>query len=169
VIETAIDYKTLYEQLVAQNATLQQELANLKRIIFGSKNERFVPSESAPSQLTLDIQADAVAACSVTKMQKIEYVRNSTQVTREHPGLTKLPEHLERREIIIEPTQVIEACKKIGEEITEELEYEPGKFFVNRYVRPKYVKQIVKVSPLRPWFMALCIKPLLALVCWHKL
>ena len=140
MIETAIDYKTLYEQLVAQNATLQQELANLKRLIFGSKNERFVASESAPaSQLTLDIQADAVAACSVTKTQKIEYVRNSTQITREHPGRTKLPEHLERREIIIEPIQVIEGCKKIGEEITEELEYEPGKLFVNRYVRPKYV------------------------------
>lgn len=138
--ETAIDYKTLYEQLVAQNATLQQELANLKRLIFGSKNERFVPSESAPSQLTLDIQADAVTACSVIKTQKIEYVRNTTSVTKEHPGRTRLPEHLERREIIIEPTQIIEGCKKIGEEITEELEYEPGKLFVNRYVRPKYVQ-----------------------------
>ncbi len=132
MIEIPIDYKTLYEQLVAQNATLQQELANLKRLIFGSKNERFIPSESAPSQLTLDIQADAVAGCSVTQTQKIEYVCNSTQVTREHPGRTKLPEHLERREIIIEPTQVIEGCKKIGEEITEELEYEPGKLPVCR-------------------------------------
>ena len=132
VIETAIDYKTLYEQLVAQNATLQQELANLKRLIFCSKNERFVPSESAPSQLTLDIQADAVARSSVTKTKKIEYVCNSTQVTREHPGRTKLPEHLKRREIIIEPAQITANCKKIGEEITEELEYEPGKLPVCR-------------------------------------
>ena len=139
MIETAIDYKTLYEQLAEQNATLQQELANLKRLIFGSKNERFVPAESSPSQLRLDMQADAVASCSVTKAQKIEYVRNTTRVTKEHPGRTKLPEHLERREIIIEPAHLTEGCKKIGEEITEELEYEPGKLFVNRYVRPKYV------------------------------
>ena len=147
MIETAVDYKTLYEQSSEENKSnelkiisLQQELATLKRLIFGSKNERFVPVESSPSQLTLDIQTDAVASCSVTKAQKIEYVRNTTtQVTKEHPGRTKLPEHLERREIIIEPAQVTAGCKKIGEEITEELEYEPGKLFVNRYVRPKYV------------------------------
>jgi len=36
---------------------------------------------------------------SVTKTQKIEYVRNTTVVISEHPGRTKLPEHLERREI----------------------------------------------------------------------
>ena len=35
--------------------------------------------------------------------------------------------------------QKAEGCKKIGDEVTEELEYEPGKLFVNRYVRPKYV------------------------------
>jgi transposase len=150
VTETAIDYKTLYEETVQLHeqfvkesslkiAAFQQELANLKRLIFGSKNERFIAAESSPSQLSLDIQADAVAACSVTKTQKIEYVRNTTQVTKEHPGRTKLPEHLERREIIIEPAEVTEGCKKIGEEITEELEYEPGRLFVNRYVRPKYV------------------------------
>lgn len=140
MIGTAIDYKTLYEKLVQQNATLQHELDNLKRLIFGSKNERFIPSGSTPSQLSLDIQADAVAECSVVKAQKIEYTRNSTEITKEHPGRTKLPDHLERREIIIEPAQVIEGSKKIGEEITEELEYEPGKLFVNRIVRPKYAK-----------------------------
>ena len=150
MIETAIDYKTLYEETVQLHekyvkesslkiAAFQHELDNLKRLIFGSKNERFIPSDGTQSQLSLDMQADAVAQCSVVKAQKIEYVRNTTQITKEHPGRTKLPEHLERREIIIEPAAVIEGCKKIGEEITEELEYEPGKLFVNRYVRPKYV------------------------------
>jgi len=73
---------------------------------------------------------------------KIEYTRNTTEIipTKDHPGRTKLPEHLERREIIIEPQEKTEGCKKIGQEVTEELEYEPGKLFVNRYVRPKYVK-----------------------------
>jgi len=153
VIETAIDYKVLYEETVVlyhqsieahkntmlQITSLQHELNNLKRLIFGSKNERFIPANSSSSQLSLDIHADAVARCNVIKAQKIEYIRNTTEVTKEHPGRTKLPEHLERREIIIEPVEKTEGCKKIGEEITEELEYEPGKLFVNRYVRPKYV------------------------------
>lgn len=139
MIETAIDYKTLYEKSALEVASLKHGLDNLKRLIFGSKNERFIPSGSTPSQLSLDIQPDVASECSVTKTQKIEYVRGHTQITKEHPGRTKLPEHLERREIIIEPAQVTTGCKKIGEEITEELEYEPGKLFVNRYVRPKYV------------------------------
>src|SRR6185503_19054007 len=124
VIETAVDYKVLYEQSVQLHAeytkkldlqitALQQELANLKRLIFGSKNERFVPAESSPSQLSLDMQTDAVPACSVTKTQKIEYIRNTNQITKEHPGRTKLPEHVERREIIIEPAEVTDGCKKI--------------------------------------------------------
>ena len=181
MIETAVDYKTLYEQSFEENKSnelkiisLQQELATLKRLIFGSKNERFVPVESSPSQLTLDIQTDAVASCSVTKAQKIEYVRNTTtQVTKEHPGRTKLPEHLERREIIIEPAEVTAGCKKIGEEITEELEYEPGKLFVNRYVRPKYVmadnKKII-IAPMidRPLPKAIVGPGLLAQIIIDK-
>ena len=87
MIETAIDYKILYEELVEQNATLQHELANLKRLIFGSKNERFIPAESSPSQLSLDMQADAVAACSVTKTQKIEYVRNTPRLPKNIPAV----------------------------------------------------------------------------------
>ncbi|MHB1922522.1 MAG: transposase [Chitinophagaceae bacterium] len=30
--------------------------------------------------------------------------------------------------------------QKIGEEITEQLEYQPGKMFVNQYIRPKYLQ-----------------------------
>ncbi|MEO6289417.1 MAG: IS66 family transposase [Ginsengibacter sp.] len=138
--QEATDYKTLYEKSTLEVASLRHELDNLKRLIFGSKNERFIPGDSSPSQLRLDIQADAVAGCSVIKAQKIEYTRNTTQITKAHPGRTKLPEHLERKEIIIEPAGLTEGCKKIGEEITEELEYEPGKLFVNRYVRPKYAR-----------------------------
>ena len=140
MIETAIDYKTLYEGSTLEIASLKHELANLKRLIFGSKNERFLPANGNSSQLSLDMQADAIAQCNITKAQKIEYIRNTIEIKKEHPGRTQLPEHLERREIIIEPAQVTEGCKKIGDEITEELEYEPGKLFVNRYVRPKYVQ-----------------------------
>jgi transposase len=68
VIETAIDYKVLYEESIKlheqsslQIAALRHELDNLKRLIYGSKNERFIPANGTPSQLSLGIQADAVA------------------------------------------------------------------------------------------------------------
>lgn len=48
------------------------------------------------------------------------------------PGRMKLPEHLRREEIIIEPAEDISGWKNISEEITEVLEYEPGELFVKK-------------------------------------
>jgi transposase len=143
-----IDYKLLLQQQVEFNQQLQvkiaaltSELDQLKKMIFGSRHERFVPANSNPSQLQFDIQSEQVAKCSIIDTQKISYTRTTAEVTeirKDHPGRMKLPEHLERRQTIIEPADKSEGCKKIGEEVTEELEYEPGKLFVNRFVRPKY-------------------------------
>ena len=47
-LTTDIDYKSLCEQLQTENAFLKQELAQLKKIIFGSKQERFVTSDAVP-------------------------------------------------------------------------------------------------------------------------
>ena len=150
MIKTAIDDTSFHQQSVVLNAeyvrnleqeniTLRHEISNLKRLIFGSKSESFIPQNVPSTQLTLDIQSEAIASCSVIKAQKIEYTRNQLEIKKNHPGRTRLPEHLERREVIVEPLEKTEDCKKIGEEVTEELEYEPGKLFVTRYVRPKYV------------------------------
>lgn len=50
-----------------------------------------------------------------------------------------LPASLLRQQIIIEPPGIdTSKLKKIGDEITEELEYTPGKLFVKQYIRPKY-------------------------------
>ncbi len=50
-----------------------------------------------------------------------------------------LPAHLPREVIVIEPDVDTTGLKKIGEEITETLDYLPGKLKVIRRVRPKYV------------------------------
>ena len=44
--------KAEYDELKQQNAKLQHELDQLKRLIFGAKKERFVPTNS-PEQLDL--------------------------------------------------------------------------------------------------------------------
>src|SRR5215210_7273511 len=103
-----IDYEILYEDLLVKYETLQQEVAHLKKMIFGSKHERFIPTENNPAQLTLDVQADQIGQCDIVDAKKIEsYIRITSQVVqkKEHPGRMKLPEHLERRERIIEPTE----------------------------------------------------------------
>ena len=153
-IEKDIDYKNLYEESQLSIAALKHELDQLKKMIFGSRHERFIPLASNPSQLQFAIDSEAVAQCSIIDAKKVSYTKTTAQVTetkKDHPGRMKLPEHLERRETIIEPTDKNEGCKKIGEEITEELEYEPGKLFVNRFVRPKYAtpdNEAVIIAPM---------------------
>jgi transposase len=137
-----INYKVLYEDLLVKYEGLLHEVNNLKKMVFGSKNERFIPEPNNPVQTTLELGVEQIGSCKITDAKKITYTRVFTEVTekKEHPGRMRLPEHLERREIIVEPSEDVSLCRKIGEEVTEELEYEPGKLFVNRIVRPKYVK-----------------------------
>ncbi|MEW7278959.1 IS66 family transposase [Aquimarina sp. 2201CG1-2-11] len=52
---------------------------------------------------------------------------------------SSIPSHLPRIEEIIEPNEVLPNSKKIGEEVTEILEYHPSSIFVRRIVRPKYI------------------------------
>jgi transposase len=171
-----LDYKSLYEQSQLKIVSLEQQLAQLQKMIFGSRHERFIAAESNPSQLTLNIQAESTAACSVTAAKKITYVRNSVSVDPkplQHPGRMKLPESLRREEIIIDPTGDITGLKKMGEEITEVLEYEPGELYVKKYIRNKYAKQnnegvLIAGLPARPLEKAMAGEGLLAQIVIDK-
>jgi transposase len=147
--DSPIDYKSLYEgaqhqlqETLCAVALLQHRIAQLEKMIFGSKHERFVPSSTTPGQLSLDLNADAIAEVNITATQKVEYTRSKTTVepkTTAHPGRNALPEHLRREEIILEPEGgVPEGSIRIGELITEQLEATPSELYVKRFIRPKY-------------------------------
>jgi transposase len=148
------DYKALYEQSQLQIMQLRHELDQLKKMIFGARQERFMPDQSADAaQLSMGLAAEPVAATSLIKTQKIEYKRTTSSLTSPvttHQGRMRLPDHLERREILVD-VEGAAGCRRIGEEVTEELEYEPGRLYVNRYVRPKYIgadSQSILIAPL---------------------
>jgi transposase len=148
------DYKALYEQSQLQIVQLRHELDQLKKMIFGARQERFMPDQPVDAaQLSMGLSAEPVASTSLIKTQKIEYKRTTSILTNPvtaHQGRMKLPDHLERKEILVD-VEGTAGCRRIGEEVTEELEYEPGKLYVNRYVRPKYVSadnQTILVAPL---------------------
>lgn len=140
-----IDYKSLYETALLSIEVLTHELAQLKRMIFGSRSEKFAVTDPAkPStQISLDLDAQTVAACKISDYEKVTIVRARAQIVpnkpKAHPGRMKLPEHLRRETIYVAPDMDITGLKKIGEEITEILDYIPGEFFVKQIIRPKYV------------------------------
>jgi transposase len=171
-----IDYKQVCETLTFENVQLKQQLDQLKKMIFGSRHERFVPTDVNPSQLSLDIQAEQTAACIIADAKKITYIRANTTIEQKpliHPGRMKLPESLRREEIIIEPTVDVSDSKKMGEEITEVLEYQPGELFVKKYVRVKYAKPqgegvVIGELPVRPLEKAIAGPGLLAQIVIDK-
>ena len=178
-----IDYKRLYEETQIRFdesqiriVSLEHQLNQLQKMIFGSRHERFVPADENTSQLSLEITSEAVASCQVTNAQKIAYVKTTVAAESKpliHPGRMKLPEQLRREEIVIEPTADITGCKKIGDEITEILEYAPGELFVKKYIRPKYALPqnsgvLVGELPVRPLEKAMAGEGLLAQIIIDK-
>jgi transposase len=159
IMEATLDYKQMYEQQVKHSEALQlqlsqlhHQLGELQRLIFDSRQERFHAAHTNPSQLPLGIEADQVRASSVVSAQKISYTRTTTDTEPKSPPVRmKLPEHLEHREVVIEPPVDATGLRRLSEEITEELDYEPGRLFVRRIIRPKYVSsdnQTILIAPM---------------------
>ena len=146
-----IDYKQLYEQAQFKIQSLNHELANLKKLLFGSRQERFIaePAKGAMVQGTLDLHPDIIAACEITSTTKVTQQRTSAEVItqrKERPGRMTLPDHLRREVIILEPGKDVTGLRRIGYEITEVLEYNPGELYVKRFLRPVYVQPVSDIE-----------------------
>jgi len=131
-------------QLTLQNEQLQNKLnellaqiAWLNRQLFGRKSEKL--SFLDPNQLSLfepltqslepEIQEESVAEEPEIPMAAQKKERQNC----------KLLEGLPVVEVIIEPQDIdLTKYKRIGEERTRTLEFEPGKLYVKEIVRPKY-------------------------------
>ena len=117
---------------------LTHQIAQLRRMLFGSKSERF---EGDTNQMKIEFEEYATAEekqDETTVKETITYEREKK--SKKHNGRNRLPENLKVVEHIIEPEQDTSEMKKIGEERTEILEYVPEKFFKLVLIRPKYVR-----------------------------
>lgn len=139
--KTITTYENLSrEELITTVVKLKHELDQFKRLVFGSRHEKFIPTVAA-EQLALDLAA-AEKQLDATTTQTVSYTRTITETPKKKESSVrmKLPADLPREVIVIEPTEDVTGCKQIGDEITEELEYTPGHFFVRQFKRPKYIR-----------------------------
>ncbi|MCB9351978.1 MAG: IS66 family transposase [Lewinellaceae bacterium] len=118
---------------------LKAELAQLKKLIFGAKRERFI-SEGNSNQGLL-FEAEAVEA---EPEEEVEVVSKKKKKKKAHLPFQRntFPASLRREKDVIEPIGVdIGKLAKIGEDITELLAYVPADLYVKQIIRPRYVNK----------------------------
>lgn len=114
-------------------AQLEARIAKLKRLQFGQSSEKLA-REIAQLELELDELHEDEAVQAVARPAV-------AQVRIDKPYRKALPEHLPREETVHEPACTCPNCggamRKLGEDVTEVLDYVPASFKVVRHVRPK--------------------------------
>jgi transposase len=123
---------------------LSNQIAYLKRMIFGQKRERFVPAvpeEQMALEELFETAGTKIPGFAESK-EKISYERRKP---KKGHGRNPIPDDLHREKHVLDVPESEKTCsccgsekKHIGDDVTEELEYKPAIFFVNQYVRPKY-------------------------------
>ena len=124
--------------LEQENALLRQKIDLLVRKLFGAQSEQL-----DPAQLLLLLQGFDEPG-KVPEPVAAEAPRRSPDPSPPHARGPRLPEHLPVIEEVIVPEPVKLAphdWRRIGEEVSERLDYEPARFLRRRTVRPKYVQR----------------------------
>jgi len=140
-------------ELVKKNESLQRQLISLQhqteqllKRLYGHKSEKLVN----PGQLMFD----EIVLDSLKRNAEIQEPQEDASVTQtvkkrrkasRHHGRVPIPEHLERVEILLDIPEEEKICPETGKslkvisvEVSEKLEYRPGRLIVNVYKRPQY-------------------------------
>lgn len=129
---------TIINDLRKQLQDKVDQIEQLKRLIYGRKSERFVPLTGHPDQLSLFEDNNTIEASTVTSQKEIiTYEREKKKSAHAGRRLLENCGHLPLEEQTIEVDHSEDAIK-IGECVTEQLGYKPGKLYRLRITRPKY-------------------------------
>ena len=118
-----------------QNALLRQKIDLLVRRVFGSSSETLDPAQ-------MELLMALPAAATVVEAPVVQSVPEVSVVRARKDRTPRLPDNLPVVEEVIEPELVKaqpEVWRCIGQEVSEQLDYEPARFLRRRIIRRKYV------------------------------
>ncbi len=129
------DVSLLKAMLLVADAELEQlrmQVAKLRRMQFGTSSERL---SAQADQLELGLEDAEVEAVAKAPPAVIR-ARDAAKPYRQ-----PLPDHLPREDIVHAPACVCPDCggamRRVGDDVTEQLDYVPASFRVIRHVRPR--------------------------------
>ena len=129
------DMVTLLTNEVQSQALLIQKLQHQ---LHGANRHRFGSKSESMDQLQLFTENAEIAAATAEEVAPAPEENTEPKVK---PKRKPLPEHLDRNKQVLSPGEACIECggdlKILGEDITEELEYIPGRFVVNQIIRPR--------------------------------
>jgi transposase len=118
---------------------LTHELSAIKRQQFGKRSEQLNTEQMSLLDEAIDTDLAAIEA-ELEQLQPDTPERKSRQ---QRPRRAPLPAHLPRTDIHHDPDTTTCKCgcelERIGEDISEKLDYTPGVFTVERHIRGKWV------------------------------
>ena len=129
------------QELKQENFLLKQELAQLKKMIFGARRERFVADQNPNQGLLFETEQLAAQVVEVEEKQTTAEPKKkqTKKVVKRNSFPAKLPRQIE----VIEPEGVdLEKTTIIGEDITELLAYIPAYLEVKKIVRPRRIDKM---------------------------
>lgn len=135
--ELVSSLQTTLAAVQAENQLLRQKLDALARRIFGISSEALNPAQL---QLLLTLPELAPAGPTTPTAPLTESAPRKVAVRKDRAP--RLPEALPVIEEVIDPEPVKaqpEQWRCIGQEVSEQLDYEPGRFLRRRTIRRKYV------------------------------
>ena len=122
---------------------LTHENAILKRLKYAVTSEKFCAGMSSEQKSMIEETLDSdIAQLAAEIEQAYDGQGAKDKKTKQTRRREALPPHLPRRDVHHEPEGTACGCgcemKRIGQDIAERLDYEPGVFTVERHVRGKW-------------------------------
>ncbi|MDQ6211494.1 IS66 family transposase [Achromobacter insolitus] len=118
---------------------LMQELALYKRWRYGKRSEQLNPAQASLLEETMDADMAAIEE----EVNALREAISTKPAPSQAPRRMRLPPELPRTDIHHEPASTTCRCgcglKRIGEDVSEKLDYLPGVFTVERHIRGKWV------------------------------
>ena len=139
--------KDLQAQVALQDFIIKQQKEEIRLLtirLFGQKGEKLSPEQTQFLLEEASVSLGEVAKEADLAQSNENAAPKSKRARSTHPGRAILPEHLERREVILAVPEGQRNCSLCGEprpligyDVREELDCTPAKYFVNVIKREK--------------------------------
>ena len=136
--EDPAELRAVSELLMAEVQSLTYQNEKLKAELYGHRKARFGSKSEGLDQLALDLQDDQEIEAAADAQDSEQDAGDEGNEASSKPPRAKrkhnrapLPDHLDRQDEVLSPGEDCNDCggslRQVGEDVTEELEYIPGR------------------------------------------